>query len=146
MLLLFPHPVLLLLCDSLKPKPGNLGVKLRSQSCISTLGEANFSQKCSQPDKPDKLHTWILVLVWLWFKSAINSHLQKMVLNNVCRAGNGMFWSGNPDGISRREVNYRNQMMVNTMFTAVGKAQALEQKNPHFLLIWLVGCGAGKSF
>lgn len=51
-----------------------------------------------------------------------------MVLNNVCRAGNGMFWSGNPDGISRREVNYRNQMMVNTMFTAGGKAQAMEQK------------------
>lgn len=36
-----------------------------------------------------------------------------------------------------REVNDRNQMMVNTMFTAVGKAQAVEQK---ILIFHWSGC------
>lgn len=49
----------------------------------------------------------------------------------MCRAWNGMFWAGsNPwrQETHLREVNGRKQMMVNTMFAAVGEAQPVEQK------------------
>lgn len=58
------------------------------------------------------------------------------------RAGNGMFWAGSsPWGqqTQLREVSGRNQMMVNSMFTA----QAVEQKIPisHWSGWWAVELG-----
>lgn len=64
----------------------------------------------------------------------------------MCWAGKGMFWAGsNPwrQETHLREVNGRKQMMVNTMFTAVGKAQAVEQKTLifHWAGWWAVELG-----